>query len=286
MKVRQITGEVLGGSKTGVWRSTTVPALWTIDVATFRPGSGKSLNFFLVNGKAVNVAVFAAQIEPDRKRAYILMVPASGKPSKLLIVITHGFAQNNRYYSDLGYSDPLSPPLIQDVLQRFVLERWGAQLMAASSDYALLLPVRARGGGHGELGWFISQPTMGAGIVEGIFLESGRAFGYDQVDLVTFSSGIYEADQFIAVGGKGLNFQRACNQDPAGGAAISRAVPIRKQYLSGQTTGGPRPGFEYLPLWRWEKEPNRKTLFPNDTFNYLHTWCIPMYTLYLAMAGP
>jgi len=116
--------------------------------------------------------------------------------------------------------------------------------------------------------------------------QTDGAFGINRVEVVTFSSGIYDADQFIAVGGKGLNIQRACNQDPAGGAEISRSVPIRKQYLSGQTTGGPRPGFEYLPLARWENEPNRKTMFPNDTFNYLHTWCIPTYTLFLAMAGP
>jgi hypothetical protein len=127
---------------------------------------------------------------------------------------------------------------------------------------------------------------MGTGAVEGIMMESGRAFGIDSVDVVTFSSGIYDTNQFIAVGGKGLNILGACNQHPAGGTEISRAVPVRRQYLSGMTTGGPRPGFEFLPLYRWENEPNRKTMFPNDAFNYLHTWCIPQYTLHLAMAGP
>jgi hypothetical protein len=56
--------------------------------------------------------------------------------------------------------------------------------------------------------------------------------------------------------------------------------------LSGQTTTGSHVGFEYLPLTRWKNEPNRATMFPNDAFNYLHTWCIPMYTLYMGMAGP
>jgi len=283
--VRTVTGKTLGGPDEKIWRSTTVPGLWTIDVATFKPGGSDRLNFLFSREKPVKVAVFAAKLG-FVERAFILMTPLTGKPSNLMIVITHGFGQNDAYYSGKGYSDPLSPDLIQDVNARFVLERWGAQLMAASSDYALLLPVRAKGGGHGELGPFISQSTMFTGVVENIMALTDRAFGINRVEVVTFSSGIYDADQFIAVGGKGLNIQRACNQDPASGAAISRSVPVRKQYLSGQTTGGPRPGFEYLPLARWENEPNRKTMFPNDTFNYLHTWCIPTYTLYLAMAGP
>jgi hypothetical protein len=283
--VRPVTAKVLGGPEEKIWRSTNVPALWTIDVATFKPGRSDRLNFFLSKEKPVKVAVFAAKFG-FVERAFILMTPLSGKPSNLMIVITHGFGQNDKYYGDLGYSDPLSPPLIQDVNSRFVLERWGAQLMAASSDYALLLPVRAKGGGHGELGPFISQANIGTGIVTSIMGQTDGSFGINRVEVVTFSSGIYEANQFISVGGKGLNIQRACNQDPAGGAEISRSVPVRKQYLSGQTTGGPRPGFEYLPLARWENEPNRKTMFPNDTFNYLHTWCIPTYTLFLAMAGP
>ena len=282
--VGPVTGQVLGGSD-AIWRLAEVPSIWTIDVATFRPGSSGRLNFLFSRGKQVKVAVFAAKFG-FVERAFILLIPVSGKPSNLMIVITHGFGQNDAYYSDMGYSDPLSPKLIQDVNARFVLERWGAQLMAASSDYALLLPVRAKGGGHGELGPFISHSNLGTGVVTSIMAQTDGAFGVNRVELVTFSSGIYDANQFIALGGKGLNIQRACNQDPAGGAEISRSVPIRKQYLSGQTTGGPRPGFEYLPLARWENEPNRKTMFPNDTFNYLHTWCIPTYTLFLAMAGP
>ena len=284
MEIRQITGLALGGSDQ-MWRSTQTPSIWTIDIANFRPGQGDRLKFVFSKGQPVKVAVFAVKFDTV-ERAYILMTPVSGKPSNLMIVITHGFGQSDAYYSGLGYSNPLSPPLIQDVNLRFVLGRWGAQLMAGFNDYALLLPVRARGGGHGELGPFINQPSMGEGVVEGIWDKSQQAFGYDSVDVVTFSSGIYDTNQFLAVGGKGLNITGACNQDPAGGAEISRAVPARRQYLSGMTTRGPRPGFEYLPLYRWDNEPNRKTMFPNDAFNYLHTWCIPMYTLYLAMQGP
>jgi hypothetical protein len=112
-------------------------------------GSGDRLKFLFAKGQPVKVAVFAAKFDTV-ERAYILMTPLSGKPSNLMIVITHGFGQSDAYYSKLGYSDPLSPDLIRDVNTRFVLGRRGAQLMAAWSDYALLLPVRARGGGMGN----------------------------------------------------------------------------------------------------------------------------------------
>ncbi|MGO8794713.1 MAG: hypothetical protein ACLQLC_07820 [Candidatus Sulfotelmatobacter sp.] len=291
MEVRPITALALGGPASALWRTTQTPDISIIDIATFHSGRGDKLQFRFAKGQPVKIAVFAATFDTGPgstlERAYILMTPLSSKPQNLMIVITHGFGRNNdAYYSGLGYSNPLSPDLIKDVNHNFVLGRWGAQLMAWASDYALLLPVRARGGGHGELGPFISQASMGMGVVEGIWVKSQEAFRYDSVDVVTFSSGIYDANHFIAVGGKGLNITGACNQDPAGGNEISRSVPVRRQFLSGMTTKGPRPGFEYLPLYRWENEPNRKTMFPNDTFNYLHSWCIPMYTLFLAMQGP
>jgi hypothetical protein len=281
--VRPVTAQTLGGAPESLWRSTTTPDTAVVDVSTFRMGGSGPLNFLRVKGKSVKIAVFAAKLG-FVERAFILLTPLSGKPSNLTIVITHGFGQNDKYYSGLGYSDPLSPDLIKDVNLRFVLGRWGAQLMAASNDYALLLPVRAKGGGQGELGPFISHANTGTGIVATIRAQTDNAFGIDRVEVVTFSSGIYEANQFVAVGGKALNIKRAINQDPAGGVPFTTAVPERKQYLSGQTTGGPRPGFEYLPLPRWDREPDGKKLY-KDTFNYLHTWCIPQYTLYLAMAG-
>ena len=281
--VRPVTSQVYAGSNK-LWREAEVPSLWTVDVATFKPGTSAPLNFNWTRGQQVKIAAFAAKLGYV-ERAFVLMVPMSGKPSNLLIVITHGFGQQDAYYMGKGYTDPLSRDLICDVTQRFVLERWGAQLMAASSDYALLLPVRAKAGSQGELGPFISQANVGTNIVGSIMAQSDGAFGVSRVELVTFSSGIYDANRFIAVGGQGLNIQRACNQDPAGGAEVSRAVPLRKQYLSGMTTRGPRPGFEYLPLDRWSNELRRKDMARMDLFNYLHTLCIPTYTLYLAISG-
>lgn len=286
LSVRCITADALGGSPS-TWRSTAVNDIWTIDVARFRPGMGGLLNFVFCKGKPVKVAVFAANYE-GVERAFIVMTPVTGTASNVLIVITHGFGQNDRYYSGLGYSNPLSPPLIRMVLDTFVLGRWGPQLMAVANDCALVLPVRARGGGHGELGPFVTHPHLGTEVLTEMIMQTDRGFDMNGPIIVTFSSGIYDTNTFIAAGGKGLGIRIACNQDPAGGLPISQSVPIRKQYLSGQTTGGPRPGFEYMPFPRWENEPNRKAMFghPNDVFNYMHSWCIPMYTLHLALAGP
>jgi hypothetical protein len=38
MEVRQVTGQVLGGSET-LWRLTETPSISTIDIANFRPAA-------------------------------------------------------------------------------------------------------------------------------------------------------------------------------------------------------------------------------------------------------
>jgi hypothetical protein len=285
MVVRPITSEIFGGPDTP-WRSITLLNIWTVDISRFWPGKSDELSFLFAKGKDARFAVFAAKLG-NVERAFLLMVPSAGTPSSLLIVITHGFGQNHAFYSSLGYSNPLSPPLVKWVTDTFLIGRWGPQTMAASNDYALLLPVRALGGGHGELGPFTTHPDFGAELVDRLIVLTDRAFAPKRVELVTFSSGIYDANTFVAAGGRSLHIQTAYNQDPAGGARISTAVPERKEYLSGMTTRGPHVGFEYLPLGRWKNEPKRSEMFiNNDVFNYLHSWCIPIYTLYMGMAGP
>src|SRR6185369_6107503 len=114
--------------------------------------------------------------------------------------------------------------------------------------------------------------------------QSGKVLEFSEVAVVTFSSGISDCNTFIAAGGAGLKFTRGINQDPAGGVAMSAAVGTRRQYLSGQTThGAGRAGFELMPLSRWEREPNSGRMFGWDVHNYLHSWCLPQYTLYLGM---
>jgi hypothetical protein len=280
--VRAITAAVSGAGS--LFRSTVTAPTYVIMTGSFKAGDPTNTPLFgLQSGKAVNVAFFAAKVG-SIERAYILMVPQR-HASKLLIVISHGFGQNEAFYSALNYGDPLSPALILDVMHRFVLARWGPQLMCASSDYALLMPVRAKGGGGvSELGPFVTQSGAGAEIVAQIAAQSGRVFEFGHVEIVTFSSGIHDANAFLGAGGRGLKFARGINQDPAGGTSMSAAAGVRRQYLSGGTTGGTgRAGFEFMPLSRWRNEPNSGGKLGFDTHNYLHTWCLPQYTLFLGM---
>jgi hypothetical protein len=282
--VRPITADLFGGPAE-IWRSAPIPAFHVVDAATFLPGQPTNrLEFRRVPDKTVKFAVFAAKLGAV-ERALVLMAPLQGRVTNLLIVISHSFGQNDAHYGKLGYSNPLSLPLIKEVIDKFVLGRWGSQLLAARNDFALLMPVRAKAGPSGsELGPFVEKSGIGALIIQKIIGLTNGAFGVDRVELVTFSNGIATANHFINAGGKGLSIQRACNQDPAGGASIVTSVPVRKQYLSGYTTGHrARHGFEFLPLQRWEHEPQFKTLWPHDRFNYLHTWCLPQYTLFMAL---
>ena len=145
---------------------------------------------------------------------------------------------------------------------------------------ALLMPVRSAAAG-GELGPFISHPGLGAKIVTSILIQADAAAALREVNLVTFSNGIHDANTFIARGGRGLKFNLMVNQDPAGGANIGG--PARKQYLSGWTASGPRPGFEFLPMPRWRNDPKLEEMKAQLGREYLHTWAVPTYTLGMAL---
>jgi hypothetical protein len=282
LTIRPITSDIAGPG--ALFRGDQTKLDTVIDVSTFRAGDRSNAPKFLPSApKPTRTAVFAARYGRT-ERAYLLICPANSRPSNLLIVITHVFNQsreNHEYYSSLGYSNPLSSPLIRDIYTRFGMQRWGGQLMAATDNYALLLPVRALSHGEGELGAFVTQPRVGARIVGEIWEQSGRAFGIERVDVATFSSGIYDCNAFVATGGRGLPFSRGYNQDPAGASALSSTIGTRKQYLSGKT-GAAKGGFEFMPVSRWINEPNYAAAHRQE-FNYLHNHCLPNYTLYLAL---
>src|SRR5262249_13562377 len=194
--VRSITTDIFGGPA-DIWRSATMPQIWVVDLATFRAGQNDNkLKFLPVPAQGVKFAVFAAKFGAV-ERAFVLMPPLHGRPSNLLIVISHSFGQNDAHYNALGYANPLSIPLIRNVTDRFVLERWGPQLLAASNNYSLLMPVRARAGGAGgELGPFVEKTGLGAQAIQKMIGLTNGAVGIDRVDLVTFSNGITAANQF------------------------------------------------------------------------------------------
>lgn len=275
--VRDVTSEIFGVDKF-TFRTGAEP---TVLMPTFKPGDPN--NAFEFNpaapGPVVDLHVFAAKIG-NIERTHWLMLPFNTTPTSLMVVISHGFGQNWAYYSKLGFGNPMSKALLLDVRDRFVLRRWGHQVATSRSSMALLMPVRSAAGG-GELGPFISQAGLGAKTVVNILTQADAAEALREVNLVTFSSGIYDANTFIASGGRGLKFNLMVNQDPASGVNISG--PARKQYLSGWTTGGPRSGFEFLPMPRWQNDPKLDEMKAALGREYLHTWAIPTYTLGMAL---
>jgi hypothetical protein len=230
-------------------------------------------------GRPVRLRVFAAKIG-DVERAFWLMLPLGGPVNSLMVVISHGFGQNYAYYSKLGYGNPLSKPLLEDVMNRFILFRWGQQVAATRPTMGLIMPVRSSASG-GELGPFINHTGMGAQIVTTILLRADAAAALGSVNVVTFSSGIFDANTFIGSGGKGLKFGLMVNQDPALGAHIGGTN--RKEYLSGWTASGPRAGFEFLPTPRWQNDPKFEEMKRQLGREYLHTWALPTYTLAMAL---
>lgn len=251
-----------------------------VNMASFRPGDqGNVFDFTTPSGRTVDLRVFALKYH-NVERACWLMVPVSQRIQSVLVVISHGFGQNHAYYSAKGYTNPFSKALLEDVRDRFILWRWGRQLASVRPDMALVMPVRSRAAG-GELGPFVASRGVGASFVTEMLIQAGIAAALRSVNVVTFSSGIYDANSFIQTGGHGLSFDRMINQDPANGAWMSGAN--RRQFLSGWTTGGPRPGFEFLPEARWANDPWFDRMKTRLGREYLHTWALPEYTLAMAL---
>jgi hypothetical protein len=278
--VRDVTKEIYGVEQFAY----TTPTSSTVNMATFVAGDPKNVLDFVPNaGRPVSLRLFAAKLGTV-ERTYWLMLPLQGSARGLMVVISHGFGQNDRIYSGLGYGNPFSKPFLDDVKARFVLGRWGMQVAVARPDMGLLMPVRARGGtgGGSELGPFVSQAGIGTRVIHGIATMANADFLLNNIGVVTFSSGVFDANTFVAVGGKGLPLRLLVNQDPTHGTPIASGG-MHKQYLSGYTTGGPRPGFEYMPLPRWKNDPRYAEMTARLRGEYLHTWALPTYTLAMAL---
>jgi hypothetical protein len=169
-------------------------------------------------------------------------------------------------------------------LLKHVINRWGAETLAATDDMAFLYIVRARGD---ELGPFANDGPFVLEVLTQLASLTGDSFSFDQVEAFTFSSGVSDFNVFINSISSLLNIQAVYGIDPAQAMPLARPSGCeRKQYLSGQT-GGPSPGFEYLGLDSWVNEfryPERMKLPDPWVFNYMHNWVMPMYILNLALA--
>ncbi len=275
--VRDVTKEIFGAEKLRFMTGSRP----TVIMSTYRPHDANNVfDFRNVPGRVVNFRVFAAKYG-SVERAFWLMLPEDQAIKSLMVVVSHGFGQNDAYYSKLGYSDPLSRQLLEDVRNRFVSWRWGRQVAAAKQDMGLLMPVRARAQGGTELGPFIHSHGVGARFISSILAKADAMGALSSINVVTYSSGIYDANAFVQIGGHGLKFDKLVNQDPARGTPFPGGN--RRQYLSGWTTGGPRPGFDYLPKSRWANDPLREDAERREGKGYLHNWALPEYTLALAL---
>lgn len=285
--VRPINQAMLGTPGTNNLVEQFLPSIGLIAESTFRAGVASNAFDFRSSAPSVGrLGIFAAK-KGEVERAVILLLPRTGTPKGVLICITQGFAQSWKTLEPMGWSDPLSPVLIQFCLLKHVINRWGAQTMASRKELAFLYIVRAKGK---ELGPFANDgPFVRQTLTELVALTNG-AFSFDTVEAFTFSSGISDFNPFVSSLNGILNVRAVYNIDPASAlGAVQPPGAVRKQYLSGQT-GGPKGGFEFLPIQRWSKEfsyPIRETFVKPDSpswpFNYLHNHCMPMYVLHLAL---
>jgi hypothetical protein len=283
--VRPILAQLTGSAGTNNLIPATLPLHFLMRESTFRPGDPSNTpSFVSAGGWRARVGVFAAR-QGSLERAAILLLPETGTPDRVLVGITHVFAQskdNRAYYGGLGWSDPLSPRLIADVTTRFVHRRWGPQVLASKKNMAFLLPVRAQGD---ELGPFRDGAFLRE-VLESASAATSRAFTYDHVEMFTFSSGIYDLNAMLPSVRSSLNLEAIYNLDPAGGTP-AHSTALTRQFLSGQTTHGQaRAGFELMSLPRWANENDFASVNPNDSnqvFNYLHNGVLPSYCLYLGI---
>lgn len=286
ISVRAINQEILGMEGQNHLINQIIPSIAVIDPASYRlHAMNNRLKFFSVPATSARLGIFAAQ-KGNQQRAVILLLPPAGTPSRLLICITQGFDQARDQLDPLGWSNPLSPPFIKFVLLKHVINRFGAQMLAAGSDMALLYIVRAKGK---ELGPFAKDGAFVLEVLNQLTALTGNAFSFGEVEAFTFSSGVTDFNVFIPAVSSVLNIQAVYGIDPAEAMPISRpGNAVRKQYLSGQT-GGPSAGFEFLGMDSWINEwkfPDRMKLPRPWEFNYMHNHVMPSYILNLALSTP
>jgi hypothetical protein len=156
---------------------------------------------------------------------------------------------------------------------------------------ALLVPVRVltptKENRDAEMGPFAYDGEVIADTLTGIAAATGDGFSTDIVEAFTHSNGIQAFNAVLkSVAGK-LNVRYAYGLDPAQASPIraSEGTNVR-QYLSGQTgglvNGKPAGNFEYMPIGRWQNEPQREhvmRMWNNDLFTYLHNYAFPRYLL-------
>ena len=167
-----------------------------ISVPTFRAGDATNqFDFFPLGPQSARIGTFAIR-KGHVVRAFILFLPESGTPDRILIGINNTLHQgdnirNIHYYQNLGWGNPLSRPLIMDLRTDFVLNRYGPQVLGGRKVMALLMPVR----NQGELGPFPDDGHLWKEALDSLLILTG-AFTVGHVEAFSFSSGIYDLIRF------------------------------------------------------------------------------------------
>ncbi|MEO7673480.1 MAG: hypothetical protein ABIU09_05315 [Pyrinomonadaceae bacterium] len=281
--VRPINQLILGMDGTDNLIDQIIPAIGTIDIATYRAGdSSNVLSFGYAPQTSGRLGIFAAE-KDGSERAVIMLLP-QGRPDGVLICITQGFAQAADRLNPLGWSNPLSVPFVNFALLKHVINRYGPQMLASGRNLALMYILRA--GGANELGPFARDGAFLRFTLGEIAGLTNNAFSFDTCEAFTFSSGIYDFNTFLSAVSGSVNIRATYSIDPS--HSVAAATPSggrRKQYASG-TAGPLLPGFEHLPLARWVNEDEFSTSTRIGRFEYLHNRCMPLYTLNLGLRTP
>lgn len=280
-QVRSITTEILGMDAPNGLVQQAIQPVQLVDVPAYRAAGGKKLLSFTSSPPRVaRLGIFAARKGSSAERAVIVVLPDGATPDRVMLGISHGFGQNAWHYETLQWGNPTSPALIHFVLLQHVIKRWAAQTLAARHPTALVHIVRAKGK---ELGPFANDGAFVREVLEAIAGLTGNAFSFGRVEAFTYSSGINEFNPFLSALAGHVNVTAAYSQDPNPAKNVVRLPGLAvSEFLSGQT-GGPRPGFDYLPLGRWKNEVFYEQSNTIGAFKYLHGFAMPQYTLHLGM---
>lgn len=291
VRVRNITASMLGHQPVGGTIVQAIAAKAIIDTSTFVAASTKPLGFVSASATTCRLAIFAVD-GPSTSRVVILVLPPVATPSVVLYGVGHTFWQAKDFYDALGWEDPLSPALVQDVLKRHVIERYAPQVLASKKHVALLHIVRAHPGrlatsGVGsELGPFGSDGLFTFEATRQIRGLVGKAFDMAATEAFGYSGGVGDLNAFVTALDKVAAVNTIYNIDPNPNDQAAGPVSAkRRQFLSGTTgTGQPTAGFEWMPLARWTNEPSFATKAGLSDFKYLHIHCMAGYALHLGMA--
>ena len=284
--VRPINMQIIGMTSPTNLINQTIPAITVIDVSTFRAGDvTNELTFQTASQTTGRLGIFAAE-KDGIERAVMMLLPAGGTPSTVLICVTQSFGQAHDVLDPLGWRDPLSVPFVNFALLKHVINRWGAQMLASGRNMALMYILRAQG--SNELGPFAHDGPFLRFVLGEIVTLTTNAFSFDDCQAFTFSSGIFGFNRFLAAASGSLNISAVYSIDPSHSMQASAPTGARrKQYASG-AAGGLVAGFEHLPMPRWANEDEFLTHPHNHhgDFEYLHNRVMPLYVLNLALRTP